>query len=321
MQLRKAGQRPLSMIACLTGLAFAATACSSASNDNATGNQQWQDSSVTASPSPTPEPLTQPGGGMQVFPDRRVVALYGHPSGPALGAMGEQPPAESVARVQQLAAQYQQFSAEPVVPAFEIIATVASGSPGADGDYSNESRPEELIPYIDAITNAGGYAILDLQPGRASLLEQAKRYSDLLARPNVGLALDPEWKIGPTQKPMEEVGHVDAVEINEVTEWFAGLTCEHNLPQKPMIIHQFQTQMIRNREALNLDHPELSFILHIDGHGVSEEKMATWNVIQQGLDPRFFLAWKNFIDEDKPMYTPERTMLEVAPKPWFVSYQ
>ncbi|WP_366937648.1 hypothetical protein [uncultured Corynebacterium sp.] len=69
-----------------------------------------------------------PGGGL-VFPGRRMVALYGHPSDGALGALGEQDPAASVARVRELAAQYQELSAEPVVPAFEIIATVASGAP------------------------------------------------------------------------------------------------------------------------------------------------------------------------------------------------
>ena len=58
-----------------------------------------------------------------------MVALYGHPSDGALGALGEQDPAASVARVRELAAQYQELSAEPVVPAFEIIATVASGAP------------------------------------------------------------------------------------------------------------------------------------------------------------------------------------------------
>ncbi|WP_236684302.1 MBL fold metallo-hydrolase [Corynebacterium epidermidicanis] len=263
----------------------------------------------------------QPGGGGLVFPGRRIVALYGHPSGPALGAMGEQPPAEAVARVKDLAAQYQHHSAEPVVPAFEVIATVASGGPGADGDFSNESDPQELVPYIDAITQAGGYAILDLQPGRASLLQQAQRYEELLKRPNVGLALDPEWKIGPSERPMQRVGSAEAAEINEVSDWLATLTRENKLPQKAFVLHQFQLQMIRDREQLNLSHDELAFVLHIDGHGSTGDKFATWDTMREGLDPRFFLAWKNFIDEDKPMFNPERTMNEVRPRPWLVTYQ
>ena len=102
-----------------------------------------------------------------VFPGRRVVALYGHPSGPALGVMGEQPPQEAVKRVNDLVRQYQELTPDtPTVPAFEVIATVASSSPGDDGDYSNEGTVEELRPYVEAIGKAGGFAVLDLQPGR-----------------------------------------------------------------------------------------------------------------------------------------------------------
>ena len=80
-----------------------------------------------------------------VFPGRRIVALYGHPSGPALGVMGDQPPQDAVRRVNDLVRQYQELTPDtPTVPAFEVIATVASSSPGDDGDYSNEGTVEEL---------------------------------------------------------------------------------------------------------------------------------------------------------------------------------
>ena len=102
-----------------------------------------------------------------VFPGRRIVALYGHPSGPALGVMGEQPPQEAVKRVNDFVRQYQELTPDtPTVPAFEVIATVASSDPGDDGDYSNESTVGELRPYVEAIGKAGGFAVLDLQPGR-----------------------------------------------------------------------------------------------------------------------------------------------------------
>lgn len=44
------------------------------------------------------------GGGRNLFPDRRFVALYGHPGGPALGAFGEQDTAGAITRVRDLAA-------------------------------------------------------------------------------------------------------------------------------------------------------------------------------------------------------------------------
>lgn len=261
-----------------------------------------------------------PGGGTLVFPGRRMVALYGHPSGPALGAMGEQGPAESVERIQKIAAQYQPLSDKPVVPAFEVIATVAAAQPGPDGNYTNESDVAELRPYVEAIGAAGGYAVLDLQPGRGSFLEQAKLYEELLRLPYVGLALDAEWKIGPGEQPMQRVGSAEPQEINETAEWLAELVRKDNLPQKAFILHQFQVQMLRDREEIRTDHPELATILHVDGHGTPEQKMDTWNVLLQGLQPGVFMAWKNFYDEDKPMFTPEQTY-DVTPQPWFVSYQ
>ena len=43
-------------------------------------------------------------------------------------------------------------------------------------------------------------------------------------------------------------------------------------------------------------------------------------MMREGLSPNYFMAWKNFIDEDHPMLTPEGTF-SVEPRPWFVSYQ
>lgn len=262
-----------------------------------------------------------PGGGGLVFPGRRMIATYGHPSGPALGQMGEQPPAEAVNQVKEWVRQYQELTDEKVIPAFEIIATVASSEPGDDGNFTNESDPAELVPYIDAITEAGGYAVIDLQPGLTTFKEQAVRYEELLKRPNVGLALDAEWKLQPGQEPAAQVGSSSAAEINETTQWLADLTRENGLPQKALIVHQFQLAMLPDRQNIDTSAPELSFILHADGHGTAEQKFETWNVMRQDLQPQFFMAWKNFIDEDLPMFTPEQTYNVVQPRPWFVSYQ
>ncbi|MDO5049060.1 MAG: hypothetical protein Q4D87_04170 [Actinomycetaceae bacterium] len=261
-----------------------------------------------------------PGGGGLVFPGRRMTALYGHPWGGALGVLGEQGAQEAAALAKQYAEQYQPFSSQQVIPAFEIIATVAAGGPGDDGNYSNVTPAQDLVPYIDAITEVGGYAILDLQPGRASLLDQAKIYEDLLKRPNVGLALDPEWKLYGDEVPLQQIGHIDVSEANEVSEWLATLTRQNNLPQKVFMLHQFQLQMIRNRDQLNTGHPELAIVLHADGHGTPGMKMDTWNAMREGLPGGVWMAWKNFIDEDQPMLNPEQTM-GVEPSPWIVSFQ
>ena len=96
---------------------------------------------------------------------------------------------------------------------------------------------------------------------------------------------------------------------------------QHNLPPKILTLHQFQLQMIRDRDQLDLDHDELQVVVHVDGSGSQPQKQATWNVIREDLSPRIYLGWKNFEDEDLPMLTPEQTMAQVSPTPWFVSYQ
>lgn len=281
----------------------------------------WGDSGVLGdrleSARSTPE---LPGGGQLLFPGRRFVAAYGSPITPALGILGEQGPEESVARVQELVNEYQPYSPEPVIPAFEIIGTVASGGPGADGNFTNEWAPEEFIPMIDAITEAGGYAVIDLQPGMADLLDQAKIFEEQLKRPGVGLALDPEWKLTPGQQPGAQIGVADAQEINRVVDWLADLTRDSGGPQKLLILHQFSTAMISNRDQIDTSRPELAISLHADGHGTPDLKMGTWDALRAGLSPDIWMAWKNFYDEDTPTFTPEQTMA-VEPRPWFVSYQ
>src|SRR5699024_931902 len=66
-----------------------------------------------------------PGGGQVLFPGRRMVGLYGSPVSPALGILGEQGPEAAVDVVRRKIEEYREFSPEPVVPAFEIIGTVA----------------------------------------------------------------------------------------------------------------------------------------------------------------------------------------------------
>lgn len=261
-----------------------------------------------------------PGGGQLIFPGHRFVAAYGSPEVPGLGILGEQDDAASVQRVKDLAAEYQPYSQQGIIPTFEVITTIASGSPGPDGKYTIARPVEEVRATVDAITDAGGYALIDLQPGRADFLEQAKLYEDLLSEPGVGLALDPEWRLEGDMVPNQEVGHVGVDEVNRVGEWLADLTEEKGLPQKMYVIHQFQLQMIRDRERMDTTRDELAYVIHADGHGPPEDKKLTWEALKKDLPDNVHLAWKNFYDEDTPMFTPEQTM-DMDPKPWLVTFQ
>jgi hypothetical protein len=262
-----------------------------------------------------------PGGGQVLFPGRLLVALYGHPGTGALGVLGEQDLAGSIERARAHAAPFEALVEDPVVPAFEIIATVASSAPGEDGDYSDESDPEDLRPWVEAAGEAGLYVVLDLQPGRTDFLTQAQRYRALLELPHVGLALDPEWRLGPDGVHLTRVGSVGVDEVNRVAGWLADLTRDSVLPQKLLLLHQFQLGMIDGRERLDTSRDELAVMVHADGQGSQGDKQATWRALHVNPPPGVFWGWKNFYDEDAPMLTPEQTMADVRPRPDLISYQ
>ena len=263
-----------------------------------------------------------PGGGITPFPGRHMIAFYGHPETAALGMMGEQPPAEAVARLKKLVDEYRALMPDQtVIGSFEIIATVASAAAGADGQYSYQTPIEKLMPWVEAAEENDLYVVLDLQPGRNSFLSQAQNYEELLRRPTVGLALDPEWRLKPDQRHLRQIGQVSIDEVNEVGAWLADLVAEHKLPPKVLTLHQFQTRMIVDRERLDTSRPEVQYLVHVDGQGGQGSKQATWSVIRNGLPEHVWLGWKNFEDEDVPMLTPKQTVEQVHPTPHFISYQ
>ncbi len=266
-----------------------------------------------------------PGGGLLMFDSdgsqvgRRVVAIYGHPSTSGLGVLGEQGPEEGVERLRSIAEGYDADGAV-VLPAFEIIATVASAGPGEDGDYSGETARSAIRPWIEAAAANDVYVVLDLQPGRSAFLSQAKIYEEFLRLPHVGLALDPEWRLKPHQVHLHQIGTVDAAEINQVVEWLSGIVRGNALPQKLLIIHQFSHSMITNRSLIETP-PELAVLIHMDGQGSQAAKNDTWNALTGQADAhRFYWGWKNFYDEDFPTAAPEE-VLALAPNPVFVSFQ
>ena len=266
--------------------------------------------------------LQIPGGGLLMFEagfDRRLVALYGHPSTSSLGVLGEQGPDAGVERLGSIAAGYN-ADGSMILPTFEIIATVASAGAGGDGDYSAMTARDTIRPWIETAAANNMYVVLDLQPGRTDFLTQAMVYEEFLRLPHVGLALDPEWRLKPHQVHLEQVGTVDAAEVNRVVAWLAGIVRENALPQKLLIVHQFQTAMITNRGLIDTP-PELAVLIQMDGQGSMRAKYASWGTLTGPPDAeKFHWGWKNFYDEDHPNATPEQ-VLELTPTPEFVSFQ
>jgi hypothetical protein len=261
-----------------------------------------------------------PGGGQLIVPMHRLVALYGHPGVPSLGALGEQGIGAGVARIKKLAASYQALSKSPVIPAFEIITTLATSAPGANGGYSYETPVASLLPWVRAATAAGMYVILDLQPGRDSFLTQAKLYQPLLELPNVGLALDPEWALKPGQKPLQQIGNVSITEVNSVVDWLGQLTAEYRLPQKLLVLHEFKFGEISNLQDLDTHNDDLAIVMDMDGQGTPAMKQQTWDFVTHTTPAGVPFGWKNFFVKDSPMLNPSQTMAH-TPQPVMISYE
>ncbi len=260
-----------------------------------------------------------PGGGYLFFPGRRLVAFYGNPTTPVLGVMGEQDPEATVERLRSVAEEYGADGFD-VVLAFEIIATVADARAGADGNYSNEMSLDVLRPWVDAAQELGVYVIIDLQPGRTDFLTQAQLYEELLLEPHVGLAVDPEWRLEPDEFHLQQIGGVDAEEVNQVVDWLSQMVRDNHLPQKLLLLHQFQFTMLPGRESIETP-PELAVVIQMDGQGTLEAKYETWSALTADTEEAGWLwGWKNFYDEDSPMATPEE-VLALEPVVVYVSFQ
>jgi hypothetical protein len=251
--------------------------------------------------------------------EARYVALYGFPGSTVLGSLGEQGVEASVRRAHEVAQPYAEFGRR-VVPTFEILASVASSQAGTDGDYSNEFDPARFQAHLDAAAAAGMHVVFDLQSGRSRFPDQAREYEALWLFPHTSIALDPEWRVGPTERPGGGfIGTVDAAEVNETIDYVDALIRRHGLPPKMCIVHQFDPSMITNKELIrgtDLVH----VVIQMDGFGTLEMKRGSWARTVADLPPGAFTGWKNFYDEDRPTPTPAQTMAN-EPQPRYVSYQ
>ncbi|EWM19603.1 hypothetical protein [Kutzneria sp. 744] len=268
---------------------------------------------TTTTPPPPPE---LPMGGRTVFPQYRVVAYYGTGGTPALGVLGQGTPEEAAEAIDK-AAQGFATPDRKVQPAMEFIATVADGYPGPDGAYSHQVAKEKVQEYLDVARKHHQLFLLDVQPGQKDFMQAVQPYQDLLAQPDVGLALDAEWRMEPGQVPGKVIGHVGAAEVNGVLDWVAELTKSRDLPQKVVLLHMFRASMIPDLTGV-AEHPELALVQHLDGFGGVETKMDIYHAIAQ--PGRFHMGFKLFYQQDKPMLGPEE-VLRMTPLPEFVSYQ
>lgn len=237
-----------------------------------------------------------------------------------MGILGEQTAEASYPRLADVVEEWSAIDDRPILPAYDLIATLATATRGDDGFYNLPSSDEFIQRYLDAARADGVYLILDIQPGQSDFLTEAKRYEKFLREPDVGLALDPEWRTRAPQKPGGGyVGSVGAAEVNAVSTWLSGIVAEEELPEKLLVVHQFQDRMISSKELLE-EPPGIALTIHMDGQGGRAVKLDTYSrtTVTDPLNNGF----KLFYDEDIDIFQPIDVLgATISPTPDFISYQ
>lgn len=275
-------------------------------------------SAAAETPAPTPTPPPElPRGGRQLLPDYRVVAFYGAPQDDELGELGIGSPDSAARRLVKQAKPYARKS-RPVMPALELIAVLAHAAPGDDGMYRARQEDSLIRRYLRAARRHKALLLLDIQPGRADFFTETLRLRKWLKEPDVGLALDPEWRIGPNDLPGQVIGTVSPREVNAVSAWLEQLTVRHDLPQKLFVIHQFTDDMVD--ETRLKPRKRLAMVLNVDGFGGPEIKKAKYDEFAKQKPPGFRPGYKLFYREDTDLMSPKQVMA-MRPRPDLVVYE
>ena len=264
-----------------------------------------------------PPPPELPLGGRVIFPDYRVVAFYGAPQSDRLGVLGIGSPASAGKKLLKLARKYAKKT-RPAAPAFELISTIATAAPGADGLYRMHQSDAVIERYLRAARKINALLVLDIQPGRADFMDEARRLERWLREPDVGIALDPEWHVGADQVPGKVIGSVSADKVNEVSEYVSRFVTEHRLPEKLFVVHQFTSGMIENKDLVER-RPGLAVTMNVDGFGDRANKISKYKQFTTELT-RFHDGFKLFYEEDTNLMTPG-AVLDMRPPPDLVVYE
>jgi hypothetical protein len=247
-----------------------------------------------------------------------VIAYTGHPRAPGLGALGVGSPSQAVLRLRAQARAYARPS-RPAMPALELIATMATRRPGPGGLY-RKHLPQALIGrYLMAARANRALLLLQIQPGRSTFPAEVRRLGRWLRQPDVGVALDPEWRLAPGQVPGRGTGSVGAAEVNAVSREMAAIVDRYALPEKLLVLYDFTGRMVRDRPQI-VQRPQVATVVNVDAIGDRHAKAARYRAIAALFSPFSSFGIKLFYQEDRGLMAPA-SVLALQPRPDVVTYE
>lgn len=249
----------------------------------------------------------------------RIVSFYGDPDSPAMGILGQLKPDELITKLKSQAQAYANLDIDhPVIPALELVTTIAQRSAGSDGLYVQSISNKEIEKYVKLTKENGVILILDVELGRDSIMHQVQSLESYLKLPNVYLAIDTEFHVHQGQVPGKNLGHVDGRNVQQAVQYVSGLIKKNHLPDKVVVVHQFRSDIIRNKQAI---HPtkQVEVVLNGDGFDIPGIKMNSYRILVRN-QPIQYGGFKLFFKLDTPMLTPKQT-LTLDPAPAYISYE
>lgn len=262
--------------------------------------------------------------GDAILPFKRILAYYGNFYSQRMGILGEYEPEEVLRRLADTAAEWEAADPNtPVLKAIEYIVMVAQADAGADGMYRNIMPDSEIEKAHALAQKANAILILDLQVGLSTLERELPKFDKYMIKPDIHLALDPEFSMKGGEKPGTVIGSFNAQDINYTIDHLSNIVRENKLPPKVLLIHRFTEKMVRDSELIRPT-PEVQVVIVMDGWGPKDLKRGTYAQVIEP-EPVQFAGIKIFYKNDLKspstgILTPSE-VLQLNPKPIYIQYQ
>jgi len=257
----------------------------------------------------------------ELFDDNHIVAYYGHPQSKIMGIVGRHPVDELGSLLKDAAASYDRVNGDKgVMPAIYLI--YGTCQPGGE---INRISKKLLDKYIEYTLTNGMLLYLDHQIGKYRIEEAIGELLPYLKYPHVHLAFDPEWH---TTRPMREIGHVTAAEVNSAQKLMKDYMLKNGIPGKrQLVFHQFNPKMLRDKEQVSAKFDPVILVHATSGWGPPGNKMSTHdrnaltiNIPNKGFKLWYYYSSKKGVHFDNPIMTPEQ-VLSLRPEPGLIIYQ
>lgn len=243
------------------------------------------------------------------------LTYYGRPDTPIMGILGEYELDKLTELLKQAAQVYDQANGNElsVMPAFHLVYGMATKAPGDDNSHLAFLTDEVVKTYVERAAKENFSVILDVQIGALAPAESIKKALPWLHDKNVHLAIDPEFAMAHKNQawPGDPIGFITAQQVNEVQAAMQQYMTENKIEgTRILLVHQFQDDMIVDKDKLDKNYNQIALTISADGWGGPWGKISKYNAFVDQTTK--FGAFKLFYKWDEPLLT-EREALGVDP--------